>query len=269
MAADEPVVAASVIKVLIAIAAEIAFEEGRLDPRRPLRLCAAQRTPGPVGFSLFSDDVVASSRDLVSAMLTISDNVAADALLTMVGLDTCNRLAASLGLASTVIVSTLADMVTSIAQDAGFADWASMTAWTQTAATEDDREAVDRRIRQSAALDPTRATRTTARDMGTLLQLIWENQAGPPAACARIRAHMGRQLTRNRLASAFPAPAQVAAKSGGLVGVVRNEVGVIERPGNDRFYVAVFTRSEPAATELDINTAIGKSAARAVQALDA
>lgn len=63
-------------------------------------------------------------------MLTISDNVAADALLTMVGLDTCNRLAANLGLASTVIVSTLADMVTLIAQDAGFADWASMTAWT-------------------------------------------------------------------------------------------------------------------------------------------
>lgn len=36
--------------------------------------------------------------------------------------------------------------------------------------------------------------------------------------------------TRHRLAAAFPRPARVAAKGGSLVGVVRNEIGVIEYP---------------------------------------
>lgn len=51
VSADEPVVAASVFKVLVALAAESAFADGRLDPVRPIRLPAAHRTPGPVGFS--------------------------------------------------------------------------------------------------------------------------------------------------------------------------------------------------------------------------
>jgi len=54
---------------------------------------------------------------------------------------------------------------------------------------------------------------------------------------------MGHQLTRHRLAAGFPPLWHVAAKSGGLL-------GVIERPQPDaqRFYVAVFTRAEPTAT---------------------
>jgi beta-lactamase class A len=43
--------------------------------------------PGPAGVSLFEDDVTMSARDLVSAMLTISDNVATDALTDLIGLE--------------------------------------------------------------------------------------------------------------------------------------------------------------------------------------
>jgi beta-lactamase class A len=39
---------------------------------------------------------------------------------------------------------------------------------------------------------------------------------------------VGQQLTKHRLAAGFPPPARVHAKSGSLVGVVRNEIGVIE-----------------------------------------
>ncbi|SCE21416.1 beta-lactamase class A [Streptomyces sp. DvalAA-43] len=42
---------------------------------------AADRTPDPVGISLFEDDAVLSWRDMVMLMLTISDNHATDALL--------------------------------------------------------------------------------------------------------------------------------------------------------------------------------------------
>jgi len=266
-AAEEPVVAASVIKVLIALAAESAFADGCLDPTRPIQLRARDRTPGPVGFSLFDDDVTVFSRDLVSAMMTISDNAAADALLNLVGLDTCNRLAGDLGLTSTVIVSNLSVMIESIAHEAGFADWATMTVWSSAEAAAAEREDVELRIRRSAALDPARATRTTARDMCRLLQLIWTDQAGPGSACARVRTHMFRQLTRHRLAAGFPAPCRVAAKSGALLGVVRNEIGVIELPGGPRIFAAVFTRAGSGAADAEVNAVIGQAAAIAVQSL--
>jgi beta-lactamase class A len=121
-------------------------------------------------------------------------------------------------------------------------------------------------VRAAAALDPSRATRTTARDMCRLLRMIWDDQAGPSVACARVRMHMARQLTRHRLAAAFPS-CRVAAKSGGVLGVVRNEVGVIEQPDGQRFYVAVFTQSDPGANEGNVNTAIGRAAAAAVEHL--
>src|ERR1700730_13394832 len=77
--ADEPAVAASVIKVCVALVAETQFATGQLDRRERAVLPAPSRSPGPVGFSLFRDDVEASLQDLVVAMLTISDNDATDA----------------------------------------------------------------------------------------------------------------------------------------------------------------------------------------------
>src|SRR5215475_886073 len=99
--AEVPAVAASVIKVSIAIAAETRFADGRLDPRQRITLSAATRSPGPVGFSLFRDDVEASLQDLVVAMLTISDSDATDALLRSVGIHALNADSARLGLTAT------------------------------------------------------------------------------------------------------------------------------------------------------------------------
>ena len=46
------------------------------------------------------------------------------------------------------------------------------------------------RIAAAAALDPARTTRTTARDMATLLRLIWSDKAGPPEAWAALQAEI-------------------------------------------------------------------------------
>ncbi len=222
--ADEPVMPASVIKVLIAVEVETQMAEGRLDPTQRVRLGDAERTPGPVGMSLFEDEVEISLRDLVTAMLTISDNVATDALLARVGLDAVNGSADRLGMTATHLASDLRTMVTS----------------------------------------PDTTTRTTARDMTRLLRAIWTDDAGPPQACRRIRNCMTRQLTRSRLAGGFGRTASVAAKSGGLRGMVRNEIGVVSY--DDAAYaVAVFTRSNtPQTDERAVNAAIGEAAADAV-----
>jgi beta-lactamase class A len=265
--ADELVVAASVFKVSIALEIENQIADGSIDPRERVTISAAERTPGPVGFSLYQDPVEASLRDLVVSMLTISDNPATDALLRRVGIDTVNATTTRLGLAHTVITSDLRATVDSVGRDAGFADWAAMTAsWGHSSAQENER--VVERMLTADALTPERTTHTTPRDMATLLRLIWSDQAGPAPACARLRAILGQQLTRHRLASGFQAPVRVSAKSGGLLGVVRNEIGVIQYPDGRAYAAAVFTKAhKPSHREAEINAAIGAAAAAAIERL--
>jgi beta-lactamase class A len=264
--ADERVVPASVFKVQVALEVETRFVDGRLDPRERVRLGAADRTPGPVGMSLFEDDAEISLRDLVVLMLTISDNPATDVLVGRVGVDAVNATAARLGLGGTVVESDLRTMLDSIGQDLGREGWQDAVAWV-TAASPGERAGATERMVASRALDPEKGTRTTPRDMATLLRLIWTDRAGLAAACARVRSVMGHQLTRHRIASGFRPPVQVAAKSGGLLGVVRNEIGVISYPDGRWYAAAVFTRSRPGSDEVAINAAIGAATARAVASL--
>ncbi|MER5637040.1 serine hydrolase [Kitasatospora sp. NPDC002227] len=266
LGADELVTPASTFKVMIALEAETWFAEGRLDPCEPVRLAAADRTPGFVGVSLFADDAVVSWRDLVVLMLTISDNPATDALLGRVGVDAVNATAARLGLTDTLVVSDLRTMLDSVGEDLGRRDWATGAAWAATASPEELARA-DELLLNSRALDPKRGTRTTPRDMAELLRLIWTDQAGPAEACARVRTVLSQQLTKHRIASGFRLPARVAAKSGGLFGVIRNEVGVVSYPDGRRYAAAVFTRSPLLADDAAINRAIGTATALAVAEL--
>ena len=265
---DDAVVPASVVKVLVALEAESRLVDGRLDPDERVRLMAARRTPGPTGFSLFRDDVEVSVRDLPVLMLTLSDNVCTDALLERVGLEAVNATAARLGLTGTALGSNLHELIDSIARDTGFADWAAFEAWSD---TETDRAALDAaqaRLRGASALQTTAATRTTPRDMTRLLRLIWTDEAGPAEACRRVRWLMARQVTRNRLGSGMGPGTGVAAKSGALMGVVRNEVGVVTLPDGKQYAVAAFTRTDDAgADERAVDAAIGEAAAQAVAEL--
>jgi beta-lactamase class A len=266
--ADEVVAPASVIKVLVALAAETQMADGRLDPAERVRIAEPSGVPGPVGMSLFQDAVEVSVRDLVVPMLTISDNVATDALLERVGLDEVNGTAGRLGLDHTHLGSTIRELVDSVAADAGFADWAGFVAWHRTGPSPDELRSVQRRFAAAGALRPGSPTRTSPRDMTRLLRAIWSDTAGPAPACARVRDLMARQLTRHRLAGGFGPGVTVAAKSGALLGVVRNEVGVVSFPDEPPYVLAVFTRSAgPDVDERPVNRAIGRAAELAVAEL--
>lgn len=266
--ADRRVVSASVFKVNVALEAETQFADGRLDPRERVTLPAGRRTPGPVGFSLFRDDVTVSLQDLVVPMLTISDNVATDTLVNRIGVDVINASAVRLGLTRTTIRGDLATMINSLGRAAGFADWAALSAWAAGPHSAADEAQVDEKLAYADALSAKHGTCTTPRDMARLLRLIWTDQAGPPAACARVRELTGQQLTRHRIASAFTPPVRVSAKSGGLMGTVRNEVGVVEYPDGRAYVVAVFTQAAgDRPSDAAVNAAIGTAAAAAIDAL--
>ena len=81
---------ASVMKVQLALTALTETHEGRLAGSAVVSLDTSNRTPGPAGMSLFEDPVRMSVRDLLVPMMTISDNVATDALIDLAGLETVN-----------------------------------------------------------------------------------------------------------------------------------------------------------------------------------
>jgi beta-lactamase class A len=266
LGSGDTVVASSVIKVAVALEVFRQAHDGRLDPRERVRLTPASSTAGPVGLSNFADDAEVSVRDLARMMLVVSDNAATDVLIDRVGLGAVHATLRSLGLHRTVIPVPLRDMLDSIGQDAGFSGWAELVRVTGSSAREDAR--VDALLPSVRALQPEHALRTTPAEMARLLCLIWRNEAGPPAACAQVRALMAAQLTRHRLAMGFPRGVKIAAKSGSLLGIVRNEAGVIEFPGGRRYAAAIFTRApRTGADDNRINTTIGTAAARAVEAL--
>ena len=236
---------ASVLKIQVALTAESAIADGSVDGTEIRTLRSATRTPGPVGISLLRDDVRMSVRDLVPLMLTISDNVATDELLSVVGVEQVNRTAERLGLRQTRITSDLRGMLDDMAVEAGFADYPAMARHDSARDGLPSEQVVRERLAATAALDPTRGACTTAYETVSLLRAIWRDAAGPAAACAAVRRYMGQQLTRHRIASGFGPEVSVAAKSGGLMGVVRNEAGVVAFPDGRAFAVAVFTRRDP------------------------
>lgn len=255
---DAPVVPASTIKVLVALEAERAFLDGRLDPAERVLVTDANRTTGPVGLSLYRHDVEMALGDLVVPMLTLSDNVATDLLIARLGLDVLATAARRLGLRSTRVDCDLRALIDSIAVDAGFADWAAVEA------TAEDAAAVLARVRAAGALRADVAPlRATARDLTTVLRAAWEEDAGE-----RVRFLMARQLGNGRIARGFDDDSRVAAKSGSLFRVWRNEVGVVTHPDGRSVAVAVLVHT-PAGDVDDrrVNDVIGKIARRAVDAV--
>ncbi len=230
--ADEPVMPASVIKLLLALVVEDRIAAGKLDGRLRLRLGEVERTPGPVGLSLFADDADLSLRDAVTLMLTISDNVVADALLGLVGAAAVAETAGRTGMSGTRMDCDLRTLIAT---------------------------------RDVSADGP---ISTTARDQTMLLRAIWDDTAAPPSACERVRWAMERQLSRDRLAAGFGTGTEVAAKSGGFLGVWRNEVGVVRFADGTAYAVAVFARADrPPLDPFSVNAAIGEAAVAAVDAL--
>jgi beta-lactamase class A len=243
LSADEIWLAASVIKVPIGLEFFSQVEEGQLDPRTSVTLVPGTRTPGPTGISLSVDPVTMSLRDLCTAMLTVSDNAATDTVLDAVGRDAVNSRLHALGCTSTVLVESIGELLACVSNELGFENYTELLraqagelgAAAQAASTDQER------IGASRVLDPTRANRTTARDMTLLLSAVWAGVAGPPTACADLRGVMAQQVTR-RLGPVVREGGTLAAKSGGLFGRVRNEIAVIGDPDRESYAVAVLTR---------------------------
>ncbi|MFF3286873.1 serine hydrolase [Streptomyces sp. NPDC003023] len=255
---DEPVVLASVFKVLLVLEFARQSAAGQLDPRERVRVTAERRLGG-WGTGGCLDDVELSLRDLAHFTMAVSDNTAADLLMERVGPDTVALLAEELGLASTRIVGGPRQLLESMLAEVG---------------ARDEREFATvfpalspAQVRSLGVYDPARTNSSTPRDMTRLLRSVWRDEAGPSEACAMVRDLMGRQVFRHRLAAGFGEGVRVAAKTGTLPGL-HNEVGAVEFPDGGRYAVAVFARTpDLVASHTQTDVAIGAAARAAVDLL--
>ncbi|MFD5244390.1 serine hydrolase [Amycolatopsis sp. NPDC058340] len=258
--ADDPVVLASVFKIPVAVAFAREVAAGRIDETERTLVTARYRIGG-IGTAGCADDVEMSWRDLAHFMLTMSDNAATDVVYHRVGQEAVDRVLTDLGLTRTRLIGCCEDLFASVIVDLG-------------ARPDEDLEAVfaaatEEQMWKLSVLDPERTTSSTPREITALLDAIWTDRAGDPAACERVRTIMAQQIWPHRISSGFPAGVEIAAKTGTLP-AVRNEAGVVTHVDGRRYAVAVFTRAESLADRLPaVDSAIGEAARLAVEHLRA
>jgi beta-lactamase class A len=250
--------AASVIKIVFAVAFGRAVVGGTIDPAERVEVPASLRIGGS-GVAGFVDPPLVSLRDLASSMMSVSDNAATDVIFARIGRAAVEEVIADLQLSGTQVLNDMTTSARRVALELGFPDERDLDSRLAVA----DPEAV----RSLAWLDPARSNATTARDATTLLGAVWSDQAGPAAACALVREMMTHQQNTQRLVSGFPDDVAVASKTGTLPSV-RNEAGVVTYPDGQSYAIAIFTRTESLAQrDARLDAAIGQAAAIAIAAL--
>ncbi|OZC68338.1 serine hydrolase [Rhodococcus sp. 06-462-5] len=255
---DDPVVAASVWKIVLLVATTRAFDDGTLIPTDTVRLVPAQCSPGPTGIASYADPVTMSWRDVARSMITVSDNAAADALLGALGMDTLTRVIDDLGLEHTRIVGGTKALGDQIVRDTG-----RLSADEALGLLASNYTVID-----SAGFDPAYTSCTTPRDSNAVLRAIWSGTAASPEQCEYMKHVLSQQVWPHRIRSGIPYPdVQVAGKTG-TIGPIRNEVAVVSFPGEKPVAVSVYTRAARMDLYLPlVDQAIGAAARIAVTAV--
>ncbi|MER7451328.1 serine hydrolase [Nocardia beijingensis] len=255
---DELVVLASVYKLPLFVAFCRHVDAGRIDPATRLTVVPSDCTPGPTGIAVLRDPVTMSLRDLATSMMTVSDNAAADVLLGATGLGAVESLLDDIGLERTRIVGGTADLHRSLVRDTDTHSTAEAFA---VLARNDDAWSV-------SAYDPSYTSATTPEEMTRLLRALWNGTVLSAEQTGFVRAVMRLQVWPHRVAAGFPHRNVSIAGKTGTIGVIRNEVAVVEFPGEHPVAVAVFTRAARADPHLPaVDAAIAETARIAVTEL--
>jgi beta-lactamase class A len=253
--ADDLVVMASVYKLPLFVALCRTADRGELDLGATVTVDPAACAVGPTGIAALHDPITLSWRDLAVQMMVVSDNAAADVILTEVGLAAVREALDVAGLADTRVVGGMAQLQQQLVAETGV----NTVAEAFSALADIDR------ADSISAYDPALASATTPRDATRLLELIWDDGVASPPMCDFIRKTMRKQAWQQRISSGFPLGVATVAGKTGTLGAIRNEVAVVEYPGEHPIAVAVFTHA--ARSELSLPTveaAIGRAARIAV-----
>jgi beta-lactamase class A len=259
---DESMPIASVAKVPLALVVLDAVETGELDPGRQITINPAENYLGGTGFGTFRYPVTVSIADLVTQSLTVSDNVAADALLDLVGIDRVNERLRAWRARHILFRHDFRRMFDCALGAAGNDFGLAMEL-----AVQGDRPG---ELHAIETMNPEQANVATAASLVDLLQRIWTDDIATPAATAGVRERMSKQVFQHRLSSDLRTDGfRISAKTGSFLNL-RHEIGVVETDAGAGSQIAVAALSRtgvPALVHQGVDLAIGAAARIAVEAL--
>lgn len=223
VAADEPRVAASVIKLAVLTCALDAVAAGALSLDE--RICVHEQdiVGGSGDIQAKGAGVSYSVDELLCAMIAQSDNVAANLMIGRLGMDAVNDGCARLGLGATRLERLMMDTE---AQAAG------------------------------------RENYTSARDASKILELIAAGKIGSTELCERARGYLLQQRDNRGIAEGVTAGVQVAHKTGSLANA-QHDAAIIYAPHPFVLTVLTQNLEREQALELErtISAAISAAAA--------
>lgn len=185
--ADEPFLAASVIKLPVYAAIEKLAAEGRASLSEALVCREADKLPGCGALSLFAGEPEADVATLCRLMIQLSDNTAANLLIRRFGIGTLNEEFSRMGLIGTRLFRLLYD---------------------------------------EAAAKAGLENRFVPRELGSLLERVYRRTFVSEAVSRRIGETLMGQQIRHKIPGYLPEGIEVANKTGEDEGIV-NDVGIV------------------------------------------
>lgn len=238
--ADRPMNTLSVIKIPIMVQALRDAESGRLDMARRHLVEPADMRRGSGLIQTFSTGLNPTMRDLVMQMIITSDNTATDMVIEAVGRDRVNRLLEGEGYEETRLRMTTGDLFREVWTRADPAN-ASLT----------HRQVYERGFpsdgdasRRSFELEGDSTAwlgRTTAREMGRLLEQIHDGDLASEESSDEMIGMLRRQFYSSRLPRRVRWDGvSVAHKTGDWPPIAGNDVGILFYEGGPTI-VSAFT----------------------------
>lgn len=269
---DEAIPTASLAKVPLALAVLDAIDSGELDAAQAMRIDPPESYTGGTGLGTFRYPVTIAVGDLVTQALTVSDNIAADTLLDLIGIDGMNARLRAWRARHILFRHDFKRMFECALGAAGNDFGLAMEL-----AIQGDRPG---QVHAIETMNPEQANVATAASLVDLLQRIWTDDIATPAATAGVRERMSKQVFQHRLSSDLRTDGfRISAKTGSFLNL-RHEIGVVETDvgfgsgagvgfgGGARIAIAALSRaSVPALVHQGVDLAIGAAARIAVEAL--
>ncbi|AGL15191.1 serine hydrolase [Actinoplanes sp. N902-109] len=246
---------ASLVKLPLAVATLERIARGELDPAQPVEVAPGRIiTPGPTGLTKFRHPARIAIEDLLHLAVSISDNVAADALFALTPPAEIEAELRKLGIEDITVRHPLRDLTDTPAERFDRAGQHLAQTLAITAGTAG-------RAHPVAQLDISRANTGTARSYADLLTEIWRPTTLHPATAERLRGLMADSVIRHRLAPDFSSDAaRWSGKTGTLLNL-RHEAGVVEHTAGPSFAVVALTESHlPAAVQTSVEALLGRTA---------
>lgn len=226
---------ASVFKLPLLVELYRQVEEGQIGLDQQIVMNEKDKVPGSGILRELSPGLEMKVRDYITLMMVLSDNTAADMLLSLVGIENVDRNFRRLGFEKTKVVASCGDMLYDLA---GLGDLKpeerSLKVYTER-----------RKFNPSSrALGVEDNDVTTPSEMMGLLELIFRGKALSRASCDAILETMKKcQTGSNRIPKHLPTEkVEMARKTGSLSGIV-NDVGIIYlREKGEQYILCALTK---------------------------